>query len=139
MLSADGVLPPLRMEADLPALIAVKDGAVVTISKDLSGLGSIRDGTVEPRAVEEWLARAGVLLRDVPVIFEDYCRIRPEETALLENMMREKAKLDVMQEMVEEKEVVAKEEVTGQEAICNKQVCIYIYLCRKVAYLLFFF
>ena len=87
---AQHVLPRLRPEADMPALIAIKDGAVVAHCPALENLGSKTDGTIEPRAVEEFLGRAGVLLRDPPA-FEDLCRIRPEEMMLLENMAEERA------------------------------------------------
>lgn len=85
-------LPKLTRET-LPALIAVRDGVVVACCPQLSSLGDARAGKVEPHAVEAWLNNARALLRDVPLEYEDYCRIRPEEDALLENMMREKAKL----------------------------------------------
>jgi len=85
-------LPKLTRDT-LPALIAVRDGVVVACCPQLSSLGDARAGKVEPHAVEAWLDNARVLLREVPLEFEDYCRIRPEEDALLENMMREKAKL----------------------------------------------
>ena len=82
-------LPRLRPEADLPALIAIRNGNVVAHCPALENLGSKSDGTIEPRAVEEFLDRAGVLLRDPPA-FEDLCRIRPEEMMLLENMAMER-------------------------------------------------
>lgn len=96
------VLPELKIDSDLPALVAIKDGVVTAVSRKLSGLCVVRDGTVEPRAVEEWLNNASVLIHEVPLEFEDFCRVRPEESALLENMMREKAKIDEMQAEVYE-------------------------------------
>lgn len=90
------VLPSLKIDSSLPALIAVKNGDVVSICENLSLFAGRNDDHVEPRAVEEWLDRAGVLLYEVPIAYEDYCRIRPEEDALLENMMREKLKLSQM-------------------------------------------
>lgn len=93
---ADQVLPRVRPDKDIPALVAVKDGSVVAFIPGLEGLGSKSDGIIEPRAVEDWLDRAGVLLREPPA-FEDVCRIRPEEMMLLENMEQErlaKAKLE---------------------------------------------
>ena len=91
-------LPMSKLSTDsgIPALLAVRDGVVVAVCPNLSALGNERDGTIEPRAVEHWLDNARVLLLNVPLEFEDYCRVRPEEDALLENMMREKAKLDEM-------------------------------------------
>lgn len=93
-------LPKLSMDSGIPALIAVRDGVVVAVCPNLSALGDERDGTIEPRAVEHWLDNARVLLTEVPLEFEDFCRVRPEEDALLENMLREKAKLEEMQEMM---------------------------------------
>lgn len=99
------VLPNLSMDSDIPALIAVKDGVVVAVCPKLSSLGDSCSGSksnnrVEPNAVEHWLDHAGVLLRNVPMEFEDYCRIRPEEDALLESWMREKVKLQENKEEV---------------------------------------
>jgi hypothetical protein len=101
---ASQVLPKIKIDSSLPALIAVKNGEVIAICENLSLFvtnGSSHSNSnnnnenekVESRAVEEWLDNAGVLLHEVPIAYEDYCRIRPEEDALLENMMREKAKL----------------------------------------------
>lgn len=86
-------LPKLSPDSGIPALVAVKDGVVVS-SCPVSSLGSEREGRIEEHAVEQWLGNAGVLLRDVPLEFEDFCRVRPEEDALIENMMREKARLE---------------------------------------------
>jgi len=97
---AKDVLPKISKDSGIPALIAVRDGVVVAVCPNLSALGDKRSGAVEPRAVEHWLDNAGVLLRDVPLEFEDYCRIRPEEDALLENMMREKAQLEEVKGMI---------------------------------------
>ena len=92
------VLPSLRLESDLPALLAVRDGDVVAICPNLSGLGNEKDGVIEPRAVEEWLGNAGVLRRDLPFsTMEDMCRIRPEEIALHENMIRERKRMEEIQ------------------------------------------
>jgi hypothetical protein len=85
-------LPKLSPDTGIPSLIAVKDGVVVSFCP-VSSLGSEREGRIEEHAVEQWLDNAGVLLRDVPLEFEDFCRLRPEEDALIENMMREKARL----------------------------------------------
>ena len=41
---------------------------------------------------------ARVLLRSVPIEFEDFCRIRPEEDALLENMRRERKQMQRIKE-----------------------------------------
>jgi hypothetical protein len=97
---AKEVLPKISKESGIPALVAVRDGVVVAVCPNLSALGDKRSGIIEPRAVEHWLDNARVLLRDVPLEFEDFCRIRPEEDALLENMMREKAQLDEVKDMI---------------------------------------
>lgn len=86
-------LPKISLDSGLPALLAVLDGVVVSYCP-VSSLGNERSGTIEEHAVEQWLDNARVLLRDTPLEFEDFCRIRPEEEALLENMMREKARLE---------------------------------------------
>ena len=69
---------------DLPMLLAIKGGRVVTFS---SGLRDFSNGgdDVEPRMVEQWLDNAGVLV-DTPPPIEAVCRIRTEEDMLMENM-----------------------------------------------------
>lgn len=94
------VLPKISRDSGIPALIAVRDGMVVAVCPNLASLGDARIGRVDPGAVEHWLDNARVLLRDVPLEYEDYCRIRPEEDALVENMMREKARLDEIKDMI---------------------------------------
>ena len=91
-------LPSLNVDRDIPALVAIRDGVVISTCPKLSALGSERDGTIEPRAVEDWLDNARVLLRNVPIEFEDFCRIRPEEDALLENMRRERSRMQAVKE-----------------------------------------
>jgi len=74
--------------ADLPMLLALRDGRVVAYSSGLrdfpSGGGSAR---VESDAVERWLDRAGAL-HAAPPPLDALCRIRPEEEALLDNMRK---------------------------------------------------
>ncbi|KAL3792702.1 hypothetical protein ACHAW5_005807 [Stephanodiscus triporus] len=74
--------------ADLPMLLALRDGAIVAWS---SGLRDFRDGDgtgVETDAVERWLDRAGALISDPPPHPDELCGIRPEEDALLDGMRR---------------------------------------------------
>lgn len=74
--------------ADLPMLLALRDGAIVAWS---SGLRDFRNGNgtgVEIDAVERWLDRAGALISDVPSHPDRLCGIRPEEDALLDDMRR---------------------------------------------------
>ena len=77
-------------KGDLPMLLALKEGRVVVWSSGLREFynsGDKHDANVEPRAVEQWLDHAGVLI-DTPPPTEEICRIRPEEVMLLENMMK---------------------------------------------------
>jgi len=83
------VFPSLKVDSDIPALVAVKDGVVIAVSRKFSGFCNAQEETVEPRAVEEWLTNARVLMREVPLEIEDMCRIRPEEEALMENLREE--------------------------------------------------
>mmetsp|Transcript_19553 Transcript_19553/g.54581 ORF Transcript_19553/g.54581 Transcript_19553/m.54581 type:complete len:433 (+) Transcript_19553:198-1496(+) len=75
-------------ETDLPALVAIRDGAVVGALPRLSGLchgGNSDNGSeIEPSAVRQWLDMAGVLLTDAPV--DEVCLIRPEEEVHMEFM-----------------------------------------------------
>ncbi|GAX11837.1 hypothetical protein FisN_20Lh106 [Fistulifera solaris] len=69
---------------NLPALIALKNGAI--IQQNLQFQGLIDDtGAVIGTAVETWLDRCSVL-RATPPVDEDLCRIRPEEQALTDSM-----------------------------------------------------
>ncbi|KAL3811439.1 hypothetical protein ACHAXA_007594 [Cyclostephanos tholiformis] len=75
--------------ADLPVLLALRDGEVVAWS---SGLRDFRGGNdvsagVDWDEVERWLDRAGALITDVPPL-EELCGIRPEEEALLDNIRK---------------------------------------------------
>lgn len=78
-------LPLLKPDADLPVLIAVRDGVAVNVCPRLQGLTASVDSEIDESAVYEWLYRSGVLLERAPLI-ESVCRIRPEEEALLDNM-----------------------------------------------------
>ena len=79
-------------DADLPALVAIRDGVAVNACLQLQGLLcssglSKRDGEIEEAAVFDWLDGCGVL-RDRPPNMEFICRIRPEEEALLDSCLR---------------------------------------------------
>lgn len=75
-------------DGDLPMLLALRDGKVVAWSSGLRDFCSDnRRQRVEPRAVEQWLDYAGVLIETPPPL-EEVCRIRPEEEMLWENTMR---------------------------------------------------
>ena len=73
--------------ADLPILLALRDGEIIAWS---SGLRDFRcagggEDSVESDAVERWLDRAGSLILDLPNP-DILCGVRPEEDALLMNM-----------------------------------------------------
>lgn len=90
------VFPRLVAERDLPALVAIRDGVVINVCPQLNGLVEQQRGMrqheaveIVPDAVYQWLDRSGVLL-PLPPPLEEICRIRPEEAALMDNMMRTK-------------------------------------------------
>lgn len=85
ILYADGNGDDAWKKGDLPMLLAVREGKVVAWNAGLDDFFSSTD--LEARVVEQWLDRAGVLVETPPSI-DEICRIRPEETALLENMMK---------------------------------------------------
>jgi hypothetical protein len=79
---ATKVLPRLKPEKDMPAMVAIRDGVATNVCPRLQGLTD-RDGQIVPRAVYEWLDRCGVLLEHPPLL-EAVCRIQPEEEALMD-------------------------------------------------------
>eukprot|EP00586_Coscinodiscus_wailesii_P016968 CAMPEP_0172511948 /NCGR_PEP_ID=MMETSP1066-20121228/240528_1 /TAXON_ID=671091 /ORGANISM="Coscinodiscus wailesii, Strain CCMP2513" /LENGTH=328 /DNA_ID=CAMNT_0013291531 /DNA_START=348 /DNA_END=1333 /DNA_ORIENTATION=+ len=80
----------IKVDSDLPCLIAVRNGEVVAVCPRLNGLvyGDVErsDVRVDGSAVEHWLDRAGVLVRNAPP-YDELCRIRPEEDALYSTKM----------------------------------------------------
>ena len=73
--------------ADLPILLALRDGEIIAWS---SGLRDFRcagggEDSIESDAVERWFDRAGSLILDLPNP-DELCGIRPEEDAILMNM-----------------------------------------------------
>eukprot|EP00985_Skeletonema_marinoi_P027377 scaffold22381_cov139-Skeletonema_marinoi.AAC.5 len=85
ILYADGNGDDAWKKGDLPMLLAVREGKVVAWNAGLKDFFSSAD--LETRVVGQWLDRAGVLFESAPSL-DEICRIRPEETALLENMMK---------------------------------------------------
>ncbi len=73
-------------KGEVPMLLALREGKVVAWNASLNDFFS-SSADLETRVVEQWLDRAGVLI-DTPPSIDEICRIRPEETALLENMMK---------------------------------------------------
>jgi hypothetical protein len=72
----------------LPCLLAIQGGQVVSSCYHLDGLGSMKLGGIDPSMVENWLSHTGVLHTQYTVALEEFCRYRPEEEALHENMIR---------------------------------------------------
>ena len=83
---ASNALPRLNPERDMPALIAARNGVAVNICPGLQGLVDDRNGMIDKNAVHEWLEYSGVLLKTAPRL-ETFCRIRPEEEALMDYLM----------------------------------------------------
>jgi hypothetical protein len=81
----------VKPENDLPALVAIRNGEVVAVCKNLSGLTTTAYNTLEGErniivesALEHWLDMAGVLRCETEAPpMEVLCRIRPEEDALI--------------------------------------------------------
>lgn len=78
---------PIVSEDRLPCLIAVRDGKIIATCDKLRDVLDRHYNVVDEWALEEWLDRANVLIREIPTL--DYmCRIRPEEEALLDSMRK---------------------------------------------------
>lgn len=81
-------MPRLSPDADMPALVAIREGVVIAVCPRLQGLVSeddSDDAVVLPEEVSSWLDKAGVLL-DRPPPMEEVCLIRPEEEALMDHL-----------------------------------------------------
>jgi hypothetical protein len=80
----------LKAQTDMPALVLLKDGVVVTVVPNLRGLLVDSPEESQPRvdraALEAWLFRAGALDERSPPAYESLCRMRPEEEALMDSM-----------------------------------------------------
>ena len=84
---AKQVLPQLQPDTDMPTLVAIRDGVVLATCPNLQGLAKSDD--VSSGAVRDWLDKANVLVERTPD-FDDVCGIRPEEEALIDNMIAAK-------------------------------------------------
>ena len=84
---AKQVLPRLQPETDMPTLVAIRDGVVLATCPNLQGLA--QSDNVSYDAVRDWLDKANVLVERTPD-FDDVCGIRPEEEALIDNMVAAK-------------------------------------------------
>mmetsp|Transcript_1861 Transcript_1861/g.4460 ORF Transcript_1861/g.4460 Transcript_1861/m.4460 type:complete len:358 (+) Transcript_1861:99-1172(+) len=85
---ATNVLSGLKPDDDMPALVAIRNGSVVATSVRLRELKTA-GGELATHVVESWLRNTNVL-EESPPAFDELCRIRPEEDALLDNMMANK-------------------------------------------------
>lgn len=74
----------------LPALIAIRDGVAVHVCPRLQNLvedsRSLSSTVVVPEAVNVWLRQSGVLRDEPPSCNVNFCHIRPEEEALMDNL-----------------------------------------------------
>ena len=86
---AQKAFPQLKLDRDIPALLAIRDGIVVHTCPMLRGLTMQDDGPVDTHAVENWLDNCGVLLKQPPRM-EELCYIRPEEDALSDYLATQK-------------------------------------------------
>lgn len=80
----------LKAHTDIPALLLIKEGEVVTVCADLQGLSipSPEEGQplIDEAALESWLFQSGALDQPNPPNFENLCRMRPEEEALMDSL-----------------------------------------------------
>lgn len=79
----------LHPDVDIPALVAIRDGIVVNISRGLRDVTAEEGGVIETSAVEHWLENSGVL-RSQPPLFDTLCYKRPEEEALMDYLAHKK-------------------------------------------------
>lgn len=80
---ARACLPNMKADEDMPALIAVRNGDVIATNVRLEGL--VDGDRIMRHAVTDWLEHAHVL-EERPPPFDQLCRIRPEEDAMLDHM-----------------------------------------------------
>lgn len=91
-LKADGkkavAANPIIPEDCLPCIMAIRDGTIIATCEKLRQVMDRHCDVVDECALEEWLDRANVLIREAPEI-DNLVRIRPEEEALLDSMRKE--------------------------------------------------
>jgi hypothetical protein len=93
-LTAKAFPPNMDPDDDMPALLAIREGSVVAFNLRLQGLTDA-DHVME-HAVRDWLDHAHVLVERAPG-FDQVCRIRPEEEALLDHMRAAREKEEATQ------------------------------------------
>mmetsp|Transcript_22334 Transcript_22334/g.32981 ORF Transcript_22334/g.32981 Transcript_22334/m.32981 type:complete len:377 (+) Transcript_22334:51-1181(+) len=76
-------LPNIKPDDDMPCLVCIHGGDVISICPRLEGL--TEENRALPAAVRHWLDRSHVLIENTPA-FDELCHIRPEEDALLDHM-----------------------------------------------------
>lgn len=84
---ANKTMPRLSPDADMPALVAIREGVAIAVCPRLQGLVSADsdEAVVIPDEVRSWLDKAGVLIERPPPL-EEMCLIRPEEEALMDHL-----------------------------------------------------
>ena len=91
---AEALQADLRPQTDMPALVLVQNGVVVTACprlRDFCVLNPEDDNSqphIDRAALEAWLFQSGALDRQrPPPAYESLCRLRPEEEALMNSML----------------------------------------------------
>ena len=92
---AQKMLSRLQPDRDIPALIVVRDGCVVS-THNLQDMCDRYSGEILPSVIENWLERANALVAESPTL-EEICRIRPEEEALMDYLAAQKPKADIFE------------------------------------------
>jgi len=89
-LKADGkkavntILPP----DSVPCLMAIHNGTIIATSDKLRDVMDRHYNVIDEWALEEWLDRANVLIREAPNL-DHLVRFRPEEEALLDSIRKD--------------------------------------------------
>jgi len=85
---------PIVPEDCLPCLMAIHNGTIIATCDKLRDVMDRHYNVIDEWALEEWLDRANVLIREAPIL-DNLVRFRPEEEALLDSIRKD-------QEVVEE-------------------------------------
>ena len=80
----------LHAQSDMPALVLIKQGVVLTAVPKLRGfvvhLPEEHEPHIDRAALEAWLFQSGALDRTQAPDYETLCRMRPEEEALMDSL-----------------------------------------------------
>jgi len=94
---------PIVPKDCLPCIMAIRNGTIIATCDKLRDVMDRHYNVVDEWALEEWLDRANVLIREAPEI-DNLVRIRPEEEALLDSIRRENEQTSASTEKIVEKE-----------------------------------